>query len=74
MSRRLGLLAAVAALLGLGAEVDGAGAAEASGKWCKTYCDAIHVGCEKTIGWLDDEACDEWHRGCLDGCEVNERT
>jgi hypothetical protein len=72
MSGRVAL-SAVAVALALGGTPEGGGAAEAAGKWCKTYCDGIHVACQKTVGWLDEDACDEWHRGCLDGCDVNER-
>lgn len=38
--------------------------------FCGLYCDAIYVGCQATIGKLDDDACLEYHKGCLDGCEV----
>ena len=73
MMRRLGVVTAATALLLVGQSPGAAAATETAGKWCKTYCDAIHVGCQKTIGWLDEDACEEWHRGCLDGCAVNER-
>jgi len=36
-----------------------------------TYCDVIHLGCQKTLGWFDMEGCDQWKKGCLDGCKVN---
>jgi hypothetical protein len=39
--------------------------------WCMTYCDVIHLGCKKTFGWFDEEACEEWKMGCMDGCRVN---
>lgn len=38
--------------------------------FCGLYCDAIYVGCQATIGKLDEDACLEYHKGCLDGCEV----
>ena len=72
MNRRLAVLAAATGLLAAVSIPQSVGAAEAAGTWCMTYCDAIHVGCEKTIGWLDETACQEWHKGCLDGCRVNE--
>lgn len=71
MTRRLAMLTAGSVLLALGAPPSGARAAVVAGKWCKTYCDVIHVGCKKTIGWLDEDACEEWHQGCLDGCDVD---
>lgn len=71
MKRRLALLSAAVALTALGRAPAPADAAQAAGRWCKTYCDAIHVGCRKTIGWLDEDACEQWHSGCLDGCDVN---
>ena len=73
MKRRFAILAAATTLGILGPAPVPAEAAAAAGKWCMTYCDVIHVGCEKTIGWLDDDACEEWHKGCLDGCRVNEK-
>lgn len=73
MKRRLLAVAASAVLMGLGAAPAPAeGAVLAAKKWCMTYCDAIHLGCQKTIGWFDDNACEEWHEGCLDGCRVNQ--
>jgi len=47
-------------------------AVEANKSWCMTYCDAIYLGCMKTFGWFDEEACEEWKEGCLDGCRVND--
>ncbi len=72
MNRRLAFLAALTVMLGVAADPRPT-AAEEAGKWCMTYCDAVHVGCKKTIGLLDAEACEEWHKGCLDGCRVNEK-
>ncbi|MFQ5746051.1 MAG: hypothetical protein ACE5HF_02375 [Gemmatimonadota bacterium] len=48
--------------------------ASAKVDWCGLYCDVIYLGCKKTIGWLDQDACDEWHQGCLDGCDVKNAT
>lgn len=73
MRQRIALLAAVAGLLTLGTVTPPAEGAEAARTWCMTYCDAVHVGCKKTIGLLDQEACEEWHEGCLEGCRVNEK-
>lgn len=51
-----------------------AGAPEAhaasSADFCGLYCDTIYLGCKATIGQLDEEACEEFHEGCLEGCEV----
>jgi len=72
MKLRLAALASSAVLMAL-AGPPAAAASQSARQWCMTYCDAIHVGCEKTIGWLDEDACTEWHAGCLEGCRVNER-
>jgi hypothetical protein len=73
MRWRIGTLAAAGTVIALTAAPPPTPAAVAAvRKWCMTYCDVIHVGCKKTIGWLDQEACEEWHKGCLDGCRVAE--
>lgn len=72
MPRRIRLLGGAAALLALMTPSPSSAGEAADRAWCMTYCDAIHVGCQKTIGWLDMEACDEWQKGCLDGCRVND--
>ena len=70
MSRRLGILAIALAMAATDPPaVEGQTAAKT---WCMTYCDVVHVGCTKTFGWLDPQACDDWHAGCLDGCRVND--
>lgn len=70
---RHGLAIFVLALVTLVAAPPAARGEAAAGRtWCMTYCDAIHVGCKKTLGWLDEQACDDWHSGCLDGCRVGE--
>jgi hypothetical protein len=68
MRRTALVLAAVAVVVG--SDPGGEAVARTNG-WCGLYCDAIYVGCTKTVGWLDDDACEEWHLGCLDGCNVN---
>lgn len=68
--RRAFLLLTTVMALGAGGGAGEASAAEAS-KWCGLYCDAVYVGCRETIGHFDQEACREWHAGCLDGCKVN---
>lgn len=71
MNRTRGMLsvAVLATALGLGpATVEAAATTEKT--WCMTYCDVIHIGCLKTLGWFDDQACDEWKEGCLDGCRA----
>jgi ABC-type sugar transport system substrate-binding protein len=74
MIRRIGILCAAGAVLALGtAPVPPAQAAAAAAKtWCMTYCDAIQLGCRKTVGWFDQDACDRWWDGCMDGCRVND--
>jgi len=67
--RRIGLLLTAVALTSLGAPEAGAAADKA---WCMTYCDAIHLGCKKTLGLWDQETCEQWKAGCLDGCRVND--
>lgn len=44
--------------------------ARAEGDFCGLYCDSIYLGCKATIGRLDEEACEEFHEGCLEGCAV----
>ncbi|MDP2470578.1 MAG: hypothetical protein Q8W45_02835 [Candidatus Palauibacterales bacterium] len=68
--RKMAVFGLLGSVVALGATARPSSAAEKS--WCMTYCDAIHVGCKKTLGWLDDDACEEWHEGCLDGCRVND--
>jgi hypothetical protein len=67
--RRMGVLGAALLWLALGGPPE-TRAAAADKTWCMTYCDTIHLGCKKTLGWFDDEACDQWKKGCLDGCRV----
>ena len=31
----------------------------------------VYLGCRKTVGWFDQDACEEWKKGYLDGCRVN---
>lgn len=69
MKRFVIALSALAMVSG-GAAVPEAPAAQTS--WCGTYCDAVHLGCLKTIAWFDEEACWEWYEGCLDGCRVGQ--
>ena len=71
MLRRMGLVGAAVAVVALGAGPERAEAA-ADKTWCMTYCDAIHLGCKKTVGWFDEEACEHWKKGCLDGCKIND--
>jgi hypothetical protein len=40
-------------------------------KICGLYCDAVYKGCRGSIGLWDEEACESFHEGCLDGCDVN---
>jgi len=70
MKGRLAILATALAISAAGPPPAG-GATVSARTWCGTYCDVIHVGCKKTLGWLDPDACDDWHAGCLDGCQVN---
>jgi hypothetical protein len=30
----------------------------------------IYIGCSKTFGWFDEQACEEWKEGCMDGCRA----
>jgi hypothetical protein len=71
MVRRIGMLSAALAVVTLGATTAPSSAAARTRAWCMTYCDTIHLGCQKTVGWFDPDACEEWKRGCLDGCRVN---
>ena len=72
MNRRIGmLLAAFVALLASAPPVPSEAAVVAKTR-CITYCDVIYLGCKKTFGWFDEEACEEWSKGCLDGCRVND--
>jgi len=70
MRRRISLLGCAMAAAVLATAPSPARAATDK-TWCMTYCDAIHIGCEKTLGWFDMEACEQWKKGCLDGCRVN---
>lgn len=70
MRRRIGLLASALAMVVLVTTAPSPARAAAK-SWCMTYCDAIHLGCQKTLGWFDMEACEQWKKGCLDGCKVN---
>jgi len=72
MMRRIGMLSAALAVVVLGAATTPPREAAAAKTWCMTYCDAVHLGCQKTLGWFDQKACEEWHDGCLDGCRVND--
>jgi hypothetical protein len=72
MSRRLRILGATIAVAALGAMTPQPAQAATGKTWCMTYCDTIHLGCKKTVGWFDQDACEEWKRGCLDGCRVND--
>lgn len=74
MNRRIGMLsvALVAIVASAPPSPSRAAEAEADKSWCMTYCDAIYLGCMKTFGWFDEDACEEWKQGCLDGCRVND--
>ena len=71
MTRRIRLLSATFAIAALGTITPPPAEAANAKSWCMTYCDTIHLGCRKTVGWFDKDACEEWKRGCLDGCRVN---
>jgi hypothetical protein len=71
MMRRIGVMSAALALMAVG-PTGAPEVAAADRTWCMTYCDAIHLGCKKTIGLFDAETCEHWKAGCLDGCRVNE--
>jgi hypothetical protein len=71
MRRVVLCLAALVVMSGAATAPAPAAAAKLAG-FCGLYCDAIYLGCRKTIGWFDLEACQEWHDGCLDGCRVNQ--
>lgn len=71
MVRRIRLLSAAFAIAVLGTITAPPAEAVTDKSWCMTYCDTIHLGCRKTVGWFDKDACEEWKRGCLDGCRVN---
>jgi hypothetical protein len=72
MTNRIRLLSATLAIAALGTIPPPPAEAATDKSWCMTYCDAIHLGCRKTVGWFDQDACEEWKRGCLDGCRVND--
>lgn len=72
MWRRSAMTGAALLFVGLGIGTGPADAAVAAKTWCMTYCDTVHLGCRKTVGWFDMEACDRWLEGCLDGCRVND--
>ncbi len=72
MSTRLRILGAAISVAALGVTTAPEAIATVGKTWCMTYCDAIHAGCKKTVGWFDQAACEEWWQGCLDGCRVNE--
>ncbi len=71
MMRRIWVLSSALAVVTLGVATTPPPEANAARTWCMTYCDAVHIGCSKTVGWFDQNACEEWHDGCLDGCRVN---
>ena len=73
MFRRMGLLGTALVVVAIGADTTPANAAAARKTWCMTYCDAVHLGCKKTVGWFDENACEEWKKGCMDGCRVNDK-
>lgn len=60
----------ISGLAGPPVEARAAAHAASGADFCGLYCDTIYVGCKVTIGRLDSEACEEYHEGCLDGCEV----
>jgi hypothetical protein len=70
MKRRVELLSVVALTAILGSGPPTARAAEVERTWCMTYCDVIYIGCSKTFGWFDEQACEEWKEGCMDGCRA----
>ena len=72
MTRRIRLLSATFAIAALGTITPPPAEAANAKSWCMTYCDTIHLGCRKTVGWFDQDACEDWKRGCLDGCRVNQ--
>ena len=72
MKRRIAVAALALAFAGPGLRAPAVEAAAADKTWCMTYCDTVHLGCKKTVGWFDMDACDKWLEGCLDGCKVND--
>ena len=48
MMRRIGMLSAALAVVTLGATTAPSAAAAKTRTWCMTYCDTIHLGCQKT--------------------------
>ncbi|MCK5484174.1 MAG: hypothetical protein KAJ13_10730 [Gemmatimonadetes bacterium] len=71
MNRRIAMLLAAFVAIVASAPPLPSEAAVVGKTWCMTYCDVIHLGCKKTFGWFDQEACEEWKMGCMDGCRVN---
>jgi len=72
MVSRIGILRAAVAIAALGLVAAPPARAEMAKSWCMTYCDMIELGCEKTLGLFDQDACEEWKQGCMDGCRVND--
>lgn len=72
MRTRIGMLSIALAGVALGSATVPPREAAAAKTWCMTYCDTIHLGCKKTFGWFDKQACEDWKKGCLDGCRVND--
>lgn len=67
--RRTVIALAVLGLSGLsGPDVP---AAEAG--FCRLYCESITVGCKVTFGKIDEDYCEEWREGCVEGCRVAQR-
>lgn len=76
--RRFMLALAAAAVLAAGtaepkparAATAATAATVAATNWCFLYCDSIYLGCKALVGKVDEEACKEWRKGCLEGCKV----
>lgn len=71
MKRLITMVTALAVLLagGPGLEVEDAAAARAAeAECCWLYCEAYRGICQYTFD-EDNEFCDAWYRGCIDGCQ-----
>lgn len=46
---------------------------EAEAGFCRIYCESVTVGCKVTFGQVDEDYCENWREGCIDGCRVDRK-
>lgn len=43
---------------------------EAEADLCRFYCETVTVACKLSFGKVDEDYCESWREGCVDGCRV----